>query len=336
MLKNHPTARSFPRWASFALLPLILAPGLASLGASATLAQPSLPHRVTEGLSDLRPDEVLAPDPEAFDRGRQLLEAAVERQGGGAWSHHRTLELTGLDRWSEPGPWWPHQNQRLRMKEVLGSFTSSVEFLDGPATGGVWGLQSWRPYHRDKDGAAAVFLETGDPHALPMRFYLPSLHYFNELPFRLLEAPVAIAAGERTLGEKTFDLVYVAWQEGGPVETSDQYVVWIARDTGRIEKAHYTVREAASFPSFPEDQRAMVRAGSAGTVHYSNFREIEGVWFPFLHVVTMFGPEQAPNPPASGFVHALEVESVAFDTFPPEQLSPNPELPAPADSKPEP
>jgi hypothetical protein len=296
-------------------------------------AQDGFPHRVTGGLADLRPEGFDAESPAARERGRALLERAVARHGGDAWARHETLTVTATDAWKEPGPWWPQQNQRARFLQLLGTFTSRVTFLDGPEAGEVWGIQSWWPYKAPGEKAEAVFLVED----LPIQFYLPTLQYFNELPFRLARAPLVADLGPAELFGVEYDRVFVTWGSSEPHEDADQYVLWIKRSSGLVAKAHYTLREAARMSITPEEQRPMMRAGAAGTIHYGDYRDVDGVWLPFRQLVTLFGPQQAgPDPEAAGaWMHRLTLESATFDAAPREALLPDPALPPPADAKPE-
>lgn len=314
---------------------LVACTSLAAPGSQSSAQQ--LPHRVTHGLADLRPEGLDEISPQVAQRGRSLLHAAWQRQGGDAWRRHSTLSMTGTDLWREPGPWWPHQNQRVRLLQLLGTFTSRAELLDGPEAGAVWGLQSWRPYKISPGGDGPggdgpAFLDS-DP---PIEFYLPTLQYFNELPFRLADAPIVADLGPADLHGITYDRVFVTWGSPEPAAEVDHYVLWIDRASGLVTKAHYTVRDAATMPFVPEEQRLIMRAGAAGTIHFSDFRTVGGVELPFRHVVTLFGPAQsAPNPGETpGWVHILEVEEAVFGSDVASGLLPDPSLPSPADRKP--
>ncbi|MDA8020992.1 MAG: hypothetical protein MPN21_26440 [Thermoanaerobaculia bacterium] len=299
---------------------------------ASVLSAQELPHRVTDGLADLRPEGLDVTAPQVAERGRALLRAAWERHGGAAWKEHATLQMTGTDFWREPGPWWPQQNQDVRLLQLLGTFTSRATLLDGPGAGSVWGLQSWRPYKVSADDSRPTFLDTD----LAIEFYLTSLHYFNELPFRLMDAPIVADLGPEELHGLTYDRVFVTWNAPQPTTDADHYVVWIERFRGLITKTHYTVRDAATMPFVPDEQRPMMRAGAAGTIHFSDFRTVDGVELPFRHVVTMFGPHEAgPDPGESpAWVHIFEAREAAFDGEPAPSLLPDPTLPDPADRKP--
>ena len=314
-----------------AVLLLLAACSMLAASESQVSAQ-DLPHRVTHGLADLRPEGLDEIPPQAAQRGRMLLHAAWARHGGDAWRRHSTLVMVGTDLWREPGPWWPQQNQRVRLRQLLGTFTSRVELLDGPEEGAVWGLQSWRPYKVTPGGERPAFVDDD----LRIEFYLPSLQYFNELPFRLTDAPIVADLGPADLHGLAYDRVFVTWGSPQPAAEVDQYVLWIDRQLGLVTKAHYTVRDAATMPFVPEEQRPVMRAGAAGTIHFSDFRTVGGVQVPFRHVVTMFGPAQASADPGEtpAWVHIFEAEEAAFESGPATGLLPDPELPAPADRKP--
>jgi hypothetical protein len=62
---------------------------------------------------------------------------------------------------------------------------------------------------------------------------------------------------------------------------------------------------------------------------------VGGVELPFVQVITIFGPEQAPSPLESYF-HKVEISRAAWDAVPAAALTPDPALPTPADVKPVP
>jgi len=282
-----------------------------------------------QGWADLRTPQVVAAadDPVQAARGRLFLRGAAERQGLAAWRAHRTQNLVAVDRWQRQGPWWPAPEQRFRSERLLGTFTSRVELLDGPGRGEIWGIQSWAPYKIPAAGGEPLWAD--DP---AIRFYLPTLQYFDELPFRLLEAPLAIAAGSGEYRGRAHDRVFVTWGGSEPHAEHDQYDVWIDRDSGLISAVRYTVRDAVGF-SGPV-MRPLVRFLGAGTIHFEDYREVAGVLVPFVQTVTLAPPEKTPENLAESFFHRLELESAAFDVVDPAVLLPDPARPEPGDVKP--
>ncbi|MDX1644236.1 MAG: hypothetical protein R3244_07765, partial [Thermoanaerobaculia bacterium] len=269
--------------------------------------------------ADLRPVSLLDPDTlsrrqELTERGRSLLERSAHAHGLEAISRKKTATIVATDEWPGGSPWWPVPAQRFEAVRRLGTFTSQVELLEGPRAGEIHGLQSWQPYRRPP-GATSVEPVDSSPLA---SFYLPTLQYFDELPFRLLEAPIVVDAGPKELGSKTFDRLFVTWGDEAPHARDDQYEIWIDPDTHRIAKAYYTVREAPAFS--PALLAPLMRFAGVGTMHYSDYRDVEGVLMPFVQTVTLGSPEDHPSEAPGEFFHRLTVESIRFDAADPASL----------------
>jgi hypothetical protein len=297
--------------------------GLAGLGLAA------FAMTLGNGHADLRNEAVRREEESAERLGRERLERLAERHGLAAWERHRTMEVVARDVWPGGGPWWPEDTQRFRSQAILGSFTSRAELLDGRGAGEVWGIQAWAPYKKKDLQAEAKFLN--EPERA-LTFYLPTLQYFNELPFRMRNGTVVREAGSFRHRGRTFDLVFATWRSPEPQPDLDQYVLWIDRGTGLLAKARYTVREAAS--SMPPVQRKMFRPLVAGTIHFEDYRDIDGVQVPFVQTVTLPPPELTRYPLSEHFFHRLELERAAFDTVEREELLPDPALGEPGDWKP--
>jgi hypothetical protein len=281
------------------------------------------------GHADLRSEAVLRADDASERRGRERLERLAERHGLSAWRSHATMETVAKDVWPLGGPWWPEDSQRFRSQALLGTFTSRAELLDGRGEGEVWGLQAFAPYKKKSAGGDATFLGEDTPE---ITFYLPTLQYFNELPFRLLSATVVRDGGSAHHRGKAYDLVFVSWRSPEPQSDLDQYVLWIDRQTGLLAKARYTVRDAV--PRMPPLQQKWFRPLVAGTIHFEDYREIEGVQVPFVQTVTLPPPELTRYPLSDHFFHRLTLEQAAFDTVSRETLLPDPSLGEPGDRKP--
>jgi len=281
------------------------------------------------GWADLRSDQVRAraEDAELASRGRELLERTAQRHGYDVWRRHRTQTVTAVDHWSNQGPWWPANPQRFRADRLLGTFTSRVELLDGPAAGEVWGIQSWLPYKRATADAEPI---RNDIPAL--EFYLPTLQYFDELPFRLLSAPIVLHAGEGLYGGTSHERVFVTWGSPEAHREHDQYELWIDAESGLIDVVRYTVREAAAL-SRPW-MRPLMRTFGAGTIHYQDYREASGVLIPFVQTVTLPPPGDSGAPTDGNWFHRLEVEGVEFDRVAPEALVIDARRPVGEDRKP--
>jgi hypothetical protein len=71
----------------------------------------------------------------------------------------------------------------------------------------------------------------------------------------------------------------------------------------------------------------------AGTMHYEDYREVQGIQVPFVQTVQP--PELTRYPLSENYFHRVELETASFDTVPREELLPDPALGDPGDRKPE-
>lgn len=261
---------------------------------------------------------------EQATKGRQLLLLTANRHGLQNWEKYSTCELTCVDEWDgimgKSGRHWPEVKQTFRFQTLLGTFTSRVELLDGPQKGEIWGIQSWACYKKKNESAEPVF-----QHDESIHFYLPAIQYFSGLPFRLQSAEVFAYMGERTLNGQNYDLVFVSWGHNQPNEVHDQYILWINKETFLIDIVHYTVREAFN--------------AAQGTIYFSDYREVQGVWLPFVQTVKAESPKEGETAfPLSLFIgkrffHEIRILDAGFDVFRKEILIPDPSKAAPGDIK---
>jgi hypothetical protein len=259
------------------------------------------------GLKDIRPDTVQDSVPEdQHQRGEELLADLATAHGGlDTWRAHRSSAYVIEDTWLSwieevaAMPWSKNQ-QRMRQTVWLGSDNSRLEFLDGDARGTSWGIQHWATYHVAAN-SAPVF-EPDDT----IKFWLPTLQYFFEAPFRLREAGVVYALDDKRVDGHTYHRVFLSWGTDEPQDTIDQYVAWIDADTGRLAFLHFTVRDMFDWID--------------GWMAYRDYEQIQGIWV----ARTIAGVEE-PGGDAAG--HRLEFDKVAFGVDVPEGfIIPRPDL----------
>jgi hypothetical protein len=280
------------------------------------------------GYADLRTDTIkqIGVDAALAARGREMLLAAARSHGLEAWKRHRTFEAVATDSWRSGSPWWPASPQRFRAQRRLGTFTSRAELLDGVHQGEIWGIQSWAAYKkRGAEGPSFV-------RDRAIEFYLPTLQYFDELPFRMLAAPVVLYAGEGQYLGRTYEKVFVTWGSPQPHAEHDQYVLWINHATGLIDVVRYTLRDAVPMSSLI--MRPVMKVFAAGTIHYRTYRRQDGVMVPFEQTVTLPPPESTRLPLEDNYFHRLVLESARFDSFDPAWLTLDPARPEAGDAKP--
>ncbi|MEO0606396.1 MAG: hypothetical protein AAF211_33520 [Myxococcota bacterium] len=250
---------------------------------------------LTACLSDIRPDALDPTDAEAAARGREMMEAVAEAHGGlEAWNARQNVTVELIDTWDGfmarlVNP-WPLAAAHVRLEQRLHSFDSRATFLDDDHAGLVWGVTGGRTWVTD-DGVTTI------EDRSDVGFMLPTMHYFTEIPYRLLEAPILIDVGPETLDGVTYKRVFATWSTTAPNAEFDQYVVYIHPETGRLAKTFYTVREMASFVT--------------GTMNYEDYQEVDGAWMPMTMYVS---PE--PKDGMADNLHAVEVKGWAFDVAP--------------------
>ena len=244
-------------------------------------------------LSDLRPPEIDPEDPqqERVSQGRAQLLAAARAHGLDAWLAADRTELEMRDVWVGVGRWfnpWPDPDVTVTLVQHPGTFDSTATFQGGSLEGHTWGIERWSTYTVAPDGQRR---DAPDPD---IRFMLPTVQYFVDLPFRLLEAEIVRSVGEQQIGGEMYEVVYATW---GSVEANrefDQYLVYLDPDTHRIEKVQYTVREMMPF--------------AAGTCHLDDQREIDGIWVPHQMTVTA----EPGDDPSEGWMHQMTITSLSL------------------------
>ena len=248
---------------------------------------------LTGCLADLKPPELVeGPQPEREANGRALLAAAADAHGGLAtWKAKQSTELIFADHWIGIGTWfnpWPDASMRGSIRQRPGTFDSRVTFLGGEQDGVTWGID---------DGVGFVVSAAGERSASDdsdLLFMLPTTQYFVDLPFRIQEAALVRAAEPQTLDGTPYDVVYATW---GSIEKNaefDQYLLYLDPQTHRIAKAYYTVRAISGFVT--------------GTAHFTDLREVDGLWIPHTMVVT-----QSPTDAPDAALHTMTIERLRYD-----------------------
>lgn len=253
---------------------------------------------------DIRPDTVKREiTPEATREARRLLALLAARYGGlEQYRQRRVTQVEYTDEWASgimrrlASPW--QTGERLRFTFANGTDNSRLDFLSGPRQGQSWGIQQWQTY--TVSGGQRTFAANKD-----IKFWLPTVEYFLEMPFRIGEAEIAVHAGTRTLKDQSYDLLYLTWGSPAPQRHIDQYVAWIRCSDGVLEFVEYTVRDIAPFVM--------------GCIHYDDLRNIDGILLPFRMSIG-----DCPGKP--GLLHRQSVDSARFlNDLPIRDLLPEPE-----------
>lgn len=197
-------------------------------------------------LADIRPAQLRkgSISEAAAAKGKALLERAADMHGMQKWNRHNNLEIMGIDDWVH---WmgrafinpFAKAQQKIRLQLLLGTWTSRLEILDAAGVTEVWGIQAWHTY-RSQVGQHPVFQADEK-----ISFFLPTFQWWLEFPFRIVSAPIVTALSESQ--DSRFDRVFVTWSSLEPHRELDQYIVYINKGTGLIDRIEYTIRDMGGF-----------------------------------------------------------------------------------------
>ena len=195
----------------------------------------------------------------------------------------------------------------FELSYVQKSFDGRMSFTSGEHSGKTWGIQSWNTYEFNESGEA-VFVKNEDAY-----FWVPTYQYFIEFPLRIQEATAVNYAGEQTINGKVCEGILASWETTKPQKKIDQYLIWIDKDTKRICKLEYTIREVMSFIK--------------GAVYFNDYVDYNGILLPSSLPVES-------NLVKNGYMHIMRIISFRPDIYGIEELRPNQELKTIGDEKP--
>ncbi len=243
-------------------------------------------------IADLRtPDLLELQDrPKLERKGRQLL-AKAEKVAGGRmlWESFDRVDLFFGDEWQGFLGWlfrpWPYNPCYVHMRYELGMKSVETRFLQGSRKGTKWGVKGGKFWTQKKNRPKRFYTKES------ARFILQAYQYFFELPFQISQADVVLYAGQRKIGSKVYDLVFATWGTPAPHSSADQYLLWIARDTGCLEIAQYTIRDKFNF--------------ATGINRFSDFRRVQGLLLPHRYWI-------ASSPEDTSFIHQARLSHLVF------------------------
>ncbi|MBI4385107.1 MAG: hypothetical protein HY579_13875 [Nitrospinae bacterium] len=243
-------------------------------------------------LADIRP-EALKSDlrADADTRGRQLLREVIDAHGGlDNWKQARTVEFVARDHWEH---WMgrimfmpqEESGQLMRWQTSLGGDQAFIEMQEGPNKGERWVMQGW-PMYRAQPGGQPDYGAGRKIH-----FYVASMNYALQMPFRSANAEIVRYGGQSSLRGREYDLIYITWQSAEPQKDVNQYVLWVDPRTHELEYLQLTDRE-------------LMKAAS-GFMEFGGWRTIDGLKVPSR--ITSYKDVEK-----NVVMHELVVESAAF------------------------
>jgi hypothetical protein len=202
---------------------------------------------------------------------------------------------------------YPDTLTAFELHYIPKSFDGRMAFTSGEKSGQTWGIQSWKTYNFNENGEVE-FQENEEAY-----FWLPTYQYFIEFPLRIQEATAVNYAGTETIDGRICDGVIASWETTKPQKNVDQYLIWIARDTKRICKLEYTIREVMSFIK--------------GAVYFKDYVDYDGIMLPSSLPVES-------NLIKDGYMHEMRIKSFRPDIYGVDELRPNGDLKKIGDEKP--
>lgn len=243
-------------------------------------------------LADIRPDSLKSTTrPDADARGRQVLAEVIKAHGGlDRWKEAKTVEVTARDHWEH---WMgrlmfmpqKESGQLMRWQTSLGGDQVSIEMQEGPNKGEKWVMQDW-PLYR-----AAVGEQPDYGAGKKIHFYVATMNYALQLPFRSANAEVVRYGGQGTIRGKQYDLIFTTWHTAEPQKDTNQYVLWVDPVTHELAYLQLTDRE--------------LMKAAAGMMGFSGWKTIEGIKVPSR--ITSYKDAEKDV-----VLHELRIESVAF------------------------
>ena len=205
------------------------------------------------------------------------------------WNAQENVEWVIEDEWIGIGKFlkpWKSNPQKFRQRLYPASDISRVKFLDGKIEGDEWGIQHWKTYTVQN---GELKFETDKN----IKFILPTVSYFFELPFRIHEAEYLAYAGEQKIDGEIYQMVLASWQSLEPNKDMDQYLLYINKKSHRLEKAEFTVRDMAKFV--------------IGAVDYKDYKMENGFLIPSSLMIYRSSLEKKKE------LHKMSLERVLFN-----------------------
>lgn len=212
------------------------------------------------------------------EKGIDILNEMSKTHGLEQWdsiknySLHIDDEFYGL--MGKMGNPFPNNKAEFDFSLIPKTFTSQAIFTDKKWKDKIWGIQSWKTYSTIKSDS----LKFDKKNNRTIEFWLPTYQYFIEIPNRIFEADRISFAGERMYNGKAHYLVFASWTTDSPQKNTDQYILWIDKETHVLRLIQYTVR----------DQFKWLNA----TLVYDTYKTFNGLLLPMNMSISLSAPSQ--------------------------------------------
>lgn len=243
-------------------------------------------------------------------KARVLLEEMANAHQISNWAGLETYSVLFEDQFygemGDMGNPFKEDSVRFLLTYIPNTFDGMLQFLSGERFGYLWGLQSWKSYiiHPSR---GLKFKNSND-----ITFWLPTYQYFLEFPFRIQKANALTYAGEQTIDGIDCEGIIASWNTTAPQRDIDQYLVWLDKETKRIVKLEYTIREAYNF--------------LRGAAYFQEYKNFDGIILPTKMPVES-------NLVEEGFLHEMRIFEFEKNPLSQKDLRPNRALAEMGDEK---
>ncbi len=261
------------------------------------------------GTVDLQTDEVKK-DPQTA-KAKMLIQEMAKSHMVENWEGISTYtvrfqeEMFGfLGKFSNP---FPEAKSVFDISYIPNTYDGRLTFVEGENKGLSWGIQSWNTYTAKENGKP-VFADDAN-----ITFWIPTYQYFVEFPKRILNADAFGYAGEKTINNIPCEGIIASWNTIEAQRDIDQYLIWIDKETKRIVKLEYTVRDQYNFV--------------VGAAYFNDYKNFNGILLPTQLPVesNLLGEGE--------FLHQMSILDFNGNTLSQKELRPNTTLMARGDEK---
>lgn len=155
---------------------------------------------------------------------------------------------------------FPEVRAQFDLSYIPNTYDGKLDFTHGKNKGTTWGIQSWKTYTSKDDGKANFSNDAN------ITFWIPTYQYFIEFAPRILNANAFGYAGEKSINGVLCEGVLASWNTIEPQRHIDQYLLWLDKETKRIVKLEYTVRDQYNFLT--------------GAAYFKDYKNFDGILLP--------------------------------------------------------
>lgn len=214
---------------------------------------------------------------DASERGKIILLSSMQkRDPQNRWAQMTLMKVVVRDIWQSQAArlFTPitESEQQLQFAFDLINEDVFMKFLSGSENGNIIGIKNGKTYFETK-GARK------EQPSKRVEWYLPPVKNYFLWPQMMHTFSNIVYLGTADLRMQHYYKVFISDRNGESVGQGDEYLVWVNRQTSRIEFIEFTLRQ------FNKSYR--------GVVQYRDYREADGVIFP--HEITLLDAIESLN-----------------------------------------